>query len=197
MADRSRSRSPRNQEMPLEATPLTYADLVVANRNLIQQNARWETENEGLKAELHSRKYFKVEALPENARAALEVVCKHDADPRVESQRRTIVDQAKRIAELKAERMVDVAWHEGCMTRREALIQRLKDSMISHTNALRESWRKILRNEMEIDDLKREVERLEVELAGCSKCKGSASGTYGRLCEDCYFEEHPSEEESS
>ena len=106
MADRSRSRSPRNQETPLEATPLTYADLVAANRRLIQQTARWETENEALKAE---------------------------------------------IASLKG------------------------------TNA----------------ELKLEIERMDVEMCGCSKCKGSASGTYGRLCEDCYFEEHPSEEESS
>jgi len=95
MADRSRSRSPRNQEMPLEATPLTYADLIAENGNLRRQIERFEAENEGLKAELHSRKYFRVEALPETARAALDIVCKHDADPRVESQRRTIARQQK------------------------------------------------------------------------------------------------------
>ena len=102
MADRSRSRSPRNQEMPLEATPLTYADLIAENGNLRRQIERFEAENEGLKAELHSRKYFKVETLPETARAALDIVCKHDADTRVDSQRQTIMAKARLITDLKA-----------------------------------------------------------------------------------------------
>ena len=187
MADRSRSRSPRNQEMPLKTTPLTYADLVAENGNLRRQIERFETENEGLKAELHSRKYFRVEALPENARAALDVVCKHDADPRVESQRQTIAAQAQRITEFKA----DVAWSEGCITRRNDTIASLRSNINGLIVPYYESM--LDQKNAQITDLKREVERLEVELSGCSKCKGSASGTYGRLCEDCYFEEHDGE----
>jgi ATP-dependent DNA ligase len=68
---------------------------------------------------------------------------------------------------------------------------------IYHWASRREDWRKIVCQDMEIARLKQEVERLEVELAGCSKCKGSASGTYGRLCGDCYFEERSSQEEAS
>jgi len=198
--------------MPLEATPLTYADLIAENGNLRRQIERFETENEGLKAELHSRKYFKVEALPETARAALDVVCKHDADLRVESQRQTIVAHAQRITDLKARVKIlededRVDWSEmhehfeGRIARRDLEIARLlrgiEQRQIYQSASQREDWMKIIRQGMEITDLKQHVEHLEVELAGCSKCKGSASGTYGRLCEDCYFEEHPSEEESS
>ena len=206
MADRSRSRS------PLRATPLTEADLITQNGNLRRQIERFETENEGLKAELHSRKYFKVEALPETARAALDVVCKHDADLRVDSQRQTIVAHAQRITDLKARVKIlededRVDWSEmhehfeGRIARRDLEIARLlrgiEQRRIYQSASQREDWMKIIRQGMEITDLKQHVEHLEVELAGCSKCKGSASGTYGRLCEDCYFEEHPSEEESS
>jgi len=113
MADRSRSRSPR--KMPLETTPLTEADLITQNGNLRRQIERLETENEGLKAELHSRKYFRVDALPETARAALDIVCKHDADPRVESQRRTMVSMRQTMASLQQSnrKLVDRCFEMG------------------------------------------------------------------------------------
>ena len=212
MADRSRSRSPR--KMPLETTPLTEADLITQNGNLRRQIERLEMENEGLKAELHSRKYFRVDALPENARAALDVVFKHDADPRVESQRQTIAAQAQRIADIYSMIAGFVCPDEtkdSLIREKDEIIatlgEELETSEIEIDNrevmlALNDQQigrlqREIAEKRAEITDLKQEVEHLEVELAGCSKCKGSASGTYGRLCEDCYFEEHSSQEEAS
>ena len=50
-----------------------------------------------------SRSPLRLQPLSETARLAIDVVCKHDADPRIEEQRATIVRQQQEIASLRAE----------------------------------------------------------------------------------------------
>ena len=50
-----------------------------------------------------SRSPLRLQPLSETARLALDVVCKHDADPRIEAMRATIVRQQQELAAKDAE----------------------------------------------------------------------------------------------
>ena len=41
--------------------------------------------------------------------------------------------------------------------------------------------------DIEIAKLKEEIKALNLQITGCSRCCGYASGEYGKHCEECYF----------
>ena len=90
------------------------------------------TSSESASNRGRSRSPLRKEALSETARMALDIVCKHDADPRVEKQRATIVRLQQELAAKDAE-IADLRIGKGAIgpilleNRTKALSNRMDD----------------------------------------------------------------------
>jgi hypothetical protein len=102
-----------------------------------------DAENCGRATRDRSRSPLRVAPISNAARAALDVVCKHDADPRVEEQRATIVRLQQELAAKDAE-IADLRIGKGPIG--PILVEKMKDNsseeqraiMLSRTESVRD-----------------------------------------------------------